>query len=578
MTPRHEAYRQILQTLDDGVMAISDKGEIVVFNHVASRLLELPEQDVLGKRLAEVFFTAAADNDEFVQAVLNSVQHKNETCRVSAPYLSPHGTKRFLEIATSFLDEKFKGVVVVFKDVTTYRDLYEQEKQLTTKLGEAYRSIEEHNQAMASKATERRFRRRMTLAFVTLLLLIGGAFLLYNEGFFETDQQPAAIQQATQGDNTVAAYVAPVSLNVSLIGHFEPRSIVNLVTPFTGKIAEKFVDWGQEVQAGAPLVRLDVSELQVQLRKAEAEVIKAKQDYQKIRDWEESDDVHTAQRDFVRSKMALDSVRARLESSRDLLTRGIIPQDEFDNLQQEYENKLLDYTSSKEKLDSVKQRGAEENLRIAEMALQNAKFIYADVRSKIEAATVTAPVTGLVIPSTAVESDKQRALEVGASFNEGEIILAIGDLEGFTVRTKADEVDMVKLKVGQPVHIRSDALPDIELAGTIKSISLQAATRTENSDEALFDVVVSVAPLPHGQRERIRLGMIAVMEVTTYSNPEAVLVPIAAVYENGGSHYVRVQNASGIEERKVQTGLTTLDAVEIKAGLRPGELILTEAP
>lgn len=577
MNSLDDAYKYIFQTLNDGVMVVSLTGEILVFNQAAAEILDLPAEEVLGKRLIEVFFNDTADNDEFTQTVFNAVHEKQETLRLSAPYVSPRGKRLFLEITTSYLEDDFKGVVVVFKDVTGYRALYDEEKELTQQLSEAYRKLEQKNESLQNRLKRNKMARRLGVSLLALLVLLAAGFFYLRKGDFFAST-PKDVPQQTLKAQTVTVRQQPVSLEVSLTGHFEPLNIVNLVSPFSGRIIKKFVEFGQEVTKGQPLVQLDTSDLQVKLREAESQFIKAQQEYDKLREWENSDEVRSAHRDFVRAKMSLDSAHAKLTSSKDLLLRGIIPQEEYDSLQEQYDNRELDYTSAQEKLVSVKEKGSEENLRIAQMALENARFSFQNAKQKIKSALIKAPVDGLVIKSSAVESDKQRALEVGASFNEGEILLAIGNMEGFTVRTKADEVDMVRLEVGQPVSIKSDALPDMQLSGHIQSISSQASNAAGSREAAFFDVVVRVEQLTPQQREKLRLGMLAVMEVTIYSNPDAVVAPIRAVQRKGGDHFVLVPSEDGLTQRHVTVGKTTLDAVEIIEGLEPGETILADAP
>jgi len=338
MDSLENAYKYIFQTLNDGVMVVSQTGEILVFNQAAAEILDMPTEDVLGRRLIEVFFDNTADNDEFTQAVFNAVHEKQQALRLSAPYVSPRGRRLFLEITTSYLDDAFTGVVVVFKDVTAYRSLYDEEKELTQRLSEAYRKLEQKNESLQNRLKRNKMARRLGFSLLTLLLLLAAGFFFLRKGDFFASTPQSAPRQPLQA-RTVTARQQPVSVEVSLTGHFEPLNIVNIITPFAGRIVEKFVEFGQEIQKGQPLLQLDTSELQVKLREAESQFIKAQQEYDKLRHWENSDEVRSAHREFVRAKMSLDSARAKLSSSQDLLQRGIIPQEEYDSLQEQYENR-----------------------------------------------------------------------------------------------------------------------------------------------------------------------------------------------------------------------------------------------
>ncbi len=569
-----DTYQHILETMNDGVMVLSDSGEITMFNKAASSILGLRVEDVLGKRLMEVFFSDDQANDEFTEAILNAVYDKESSIHVSAPFTRSDGKQLFLEISSSYLGEGSgapSGVVMVFKDNTELRTLYDEEKQLTARLSNAYLELEQNTAGLKDTARRKRATRRLVMLFL-LLLVLGAA------GFFLRHHLPLSIPEegeARPAGNTgtfVAVRPMDISMRVSLTGNFEPLEIVHIVSPFSGRILKKHASYGQQVKKGAPLLELDTSELQVKLREAETALIKAQQEYTKVANWEKNDEVSDARRNFVKAKKSLDTERTKLAAAKDLLERGIIPAEEYESQQLSTENQELDFKSADEKMQSVLEKGSEENVRIANMALENAKFKFDVLRNQIERHVIRATVDGLVLASKRTDSGENKSMEVGTSFNEGEIILSLGNMEGFTVRTKADEVDMIKLKVGQPVDITGDGFPDTVLKGRIASISSQASSDS-GTDSVTFDVVVLVGDLTETQRRRIRLGMMATMEVTIYENPEALVAPIDAVRNGDKGYYVMLRTPTGVESREVTIGMTTMDGVEIKSGLATGDQV-----
>jgi HlyD family secretion protein len=53
--------------------------------------------------------------------------------------------------------------------------------------------------------------------------------------------------------------------------------------------------------------------------------------------------------------------------------------------------------------------------------------------------------------------------------------------------TDLTEIDVVELSEEQPVHVKLDALPDVELKGTILSIG---QTFAENQGDVVYDVTI----------------------------------------------------------------------------------------
>jgi hypothetical protein len=90
-----------------------------------------------------------------------------------------------------------------------------------------------------------------------------------------------------------------------------------------------------------------------------------------------------------------------------------------------------------------------------------------------------------------------------------------------------------------------------------------------------FEITVAIDELTPEQRKRVLVGMSANLEVIIYEKPDALMVPVAAVQTEGDKRFVNKRKGTGVEKTEVKTGYTTLDSVEVLAGLKSGdELVL----
>ena len=82
-------------------------------------------------------------------------------------------------------------------------------------------------------------------------------------------------------------------------------------------------------------------------------------------------------------------------------------------------------------------------------------------------------------------------------------------------------------------------------------------------------------PLEEARQQKLRTGMSTMLDIVIYRNDEALLAPLAAVERSGRTHYVQVIDPATGEtvEREVKVGRTTMDSVEIVAGLAAGDEI-----
>ena len=156
--------------------------------------------------------------------------------------------------------------------------------------------------------------------------------------------------------------------------------------------------------------------------------------------------------------------------------------------------------------------------------------------------------------------------------------MSIGDTDGYSATIGVDEVEVRKLQVGQAATITGEAFPGLSLSGSVASVSTQATVQQGGSRKATFEVRVAI-PSPSAQaREAIRLGMSAAIEILLLDRPDALLVPVRAVENEGGQFFVRKVDPAGGQPARVPvtTGLSTPDMVEIVEGVSPGDTIVVE--
>jgi multidrug resistance efflux pump len=123
---------------------------------------------------------------------------------------------------------------------------------------------------------------------------------------------------------------------------------------------------------------------------------------------------------------------------------------------------------------------AQANLLAAQAALDNVELV--------------APFDGQVAELNAKE---------GSSINAGQIAVKVADFSSWLVKTTdLTEMDVVSLTEGQPAIITLDALPDVDLKGTVHSIG-------QSFSESQGDVVYEVVILLADSHPTMRWGMTA---------------------------------------------------------------------
>ncbi len=248
------------------------------------------------------------------------------------------------------------------------------------------------------------------------------------------------------------------------------------------------------------------------------------------------------------------------------------------------EKNKLTLSDNEQKLSETEQKAVSgqvgNNADIESRKMKRDKALY-DVRQtqrQIASLTILAPADGMVtlLPN-------YRAGNYGSwpEFKEGDrawpgaSIASLPDLSAIRVSARVDESDRGRMKAGQQVLTRIDAVPDREFTGTIAEISPLAKLDfsgwpvTKN-----FDISVGV----DSTDPRIRPGMSAGARIILDRVPDSILVPANAVFQKNGRAIVYVLRGGKFEERPVEIARRSVSDMIARGGLKPGERVALKDP
>lgn len=180
-----------------------------------------------------------------------------------------------------------------------------------------------------------------------------------------------------------------------------------------GRVQERLVSEGRVVKAGDVVAILDSVELRQMADQAEATLAVAK----------------------------ADAERARLDHARqkELLEKKVISSREYEL--------------------------ADANRAMAEARVKEADARLALAKTRVEDATLKSPVAGVVL---------SEHVEAGEYVVPGTPVVTIGDLRNAWLRAYIHETDLGRVKVGQPVQVRSDTYPGKIYPGRVSSVASEA--------------------------------------------------------------------------------------------------------
>jgi len=184
-----------------------------------------------------------------------------------------------------------------------------------------------------------------------------------------------------------------------------------------------------------------------------------------------------------------------------------------------------------------------------------------------------APGTDATLPGTNGTPSGAAGAQAVASPNRpgGTQFMVLDNIDEFQVVMAYTETDASSIAPGQKVRLTFDAVPDLELTGSVLSVS-----PTATAISGVISYYVTVV-LPSGD-PRLKSGMTAQAEVLTKEIPGVLAVPSAAVRTQNGTSVVTVLDPDGTQRTvTVQTGATGDGKTQILSGVTEGQQVVLPA-
>ncbi len=222
----------------------------------------------------------------------------------------------------------------------------------------------------------------------------------------------------------------------------------------------------------------------------------------------------------------------------------------------------------------AKQRQAAAEIETLQVKRQKAAAAQAAAERDLQALTVAAPITGLLVYRQIWKGGDMGDPQEGDTVWPGMAIAEIPDLEQLEVNAFVHESDGGQLAVGQPAKIRMDAFPDREFEAKVARLSSLAQRRSWNNPVKYFTAILAL----ESSDPSMRPGMTTSVDIVVETIPNAISVPLEAVVEREGEPAVYVKNGRRFELRRIKLGKRNSTHVVIEDGLKPGEEVALRDP
>ncbi|PZV22943.1 MAG: efflux transporter periplasmic adaptor subunit [Snowella sp.] len=447
---------------------------------------------------------------------------------------------------------------------------------------------------------------------------------------------------------TVPAVSENLKVEIKASGTVQPVQTVNISPKTPGRLLQLFVEQGDVVVRGQRLAVMDnrdiyaegmqaqarfdetiarYRELQAQIpteiRQLESEVNQAQSRIAQARSQLAiaQDRLREAQARIPRS---IDQVRAQLKSAesklklaenrvkrnQDLIEEGVISQDRFDEVSNDYLNAKANLIESLGKLDQTQETASPEIGQIqqqieqlksaieesqlalegkvasldqrqftAKSSLNSLKAVAAAAQADLERVKIqyqdtiiTAPFPGTITQKFATPGAFVTPTTSASSTASATSTSILSLARGLEVVAKVPEVDIPTLKIGQPAQIIADAYPNAKFAGKVVRIAPEAIV--ENNVTS-FEVTVGLVTGKDELRSKMNVDVTFVGEQLT----DALTVPTVSIVSLAGKTGVMVPGVDNQPKfQPVTIGVVVDNKTQILSGLEQGNRVFIDLP
>src|SRR6188474_490452 len=354
---------------------------------------------------------------------------------------------------------------------------------------------------------------------------------------------------------------------VTSSGEVRPIRYIKLTSEVPGRIEEIYVNPGDMVTKGKPLVRIDPTQLQSSQEAQWAATQASINDVQNARNAVTSAQqslvvaeasVAAARQQVVALQTSVDKAQVELNTAQrelkrytELIEAGVSSRLEYDTARDRYETAKIALETAKANLEAQKiavkeaqeranqqkiaVKDAQTSIKSSEMRASQQQAMLRGQTSQRSKATQLSPLNGVIadIPT--------RVGEYAVAGLSTTPLMTIADMSQINVEVNVDETEINNVEVGQQAKVKVDALGDKEIIAVVTQKNPLAVSKSDtqgglsnrvNVQEAKeFKVTVELRDMPDEIRNGLRPGMSATATITTKVKNNVVAVPLEAIVE-----------------------------------------------
>lgn len=314
-------------------------------------------------------------------------------------------------------------------------------------------------------------------------------------------------------------------------GYVVARRTATVSSKVTGKVAEIYIEEGQQVEKDQVVALLDDSNTRKSWELSKAEL-------------------HSAKTYVAETQARLTEAKLNLERNTEMARRQLVSAAVLDKARADFESLSA----------QLKSRQADITVSEKRLALQ---------QQNLDDLTLRAPFTGVVISKDSQPGEMISPISAGGGFTRTGICTIV-DMSSLEIEVDVNESYIQRVRVDQFVQAVLEAYPDWKIPAKVIAI-IPAADRQKATVKVRIGFQISDARILPDMGVKVAFMNAEPVAEEKTKEPLGVRVPITAVRSEEEDKFIFVVKDGVAELRKVTLKASYGTDVYIATGLRPGE-------
>lgn len=240
---------------------------------------------------------------------------------------------------------------------------------------------------------------------------------------------------------------------------------MNVGFKIPGRVAERLKDEGDRVKKDEKLAFLDNAELAAMVSQSRAVLAESKVRLQELRTGSRLQEIDQSKANVKALEAEVIKAKRDFDRADILFKNGAISAAQFDAAKSAYDARVQQLAAITEQASLVKEGPRKEDIKASEHRVENAAASMAVAEEKWKDSFLYAPAPGVIL---------RKNIEKGETVAAGTPVFTIGDIDNPWIKIYIRETNLGRVKLGQKAAVTTDSYPGKTYEGTVTFISSEA--------------------------------------------------------------------------------------------------------